>query len=118
MEIYSLIRSFTNYIVKVKKQSVLFFYNTDCKMIIKYLYLLNSYIFTHNKNFYIRFITLQGFPTATLLGGMLLFTMLPAPITTLSPIVTPGSTTTFPPIHTLLPTFIGFAYSNPSFLCL
>lgn len=62
------------------------------------------------------FITLQGFPTATTFGGISLFTILPAPITTLSPIVTPGSTITFPPIHTLFPTFIGFAYSNPLFL--
>ena len=65
---------------------------------------------------YISFITLQGFPTATLFDGISLFTILPAPITTLSPIVTPGSTTTFPPIHTLFPTLIGFAYSNPLFL--
>ena len=42
---------------------------------------------------------------------MSLVTTLPAPITVLSPIVTPGSTVTFPPIHTLLPTVIGFADS-------
>ena len=29
----------------------------------------------------------------------------------------PGSTTTFPPIHTLLPTVIGLAYSRPLFRC-
>ena len=33
-----------------------------------------------------------------------------------NPIVTPGITQTFPPIQTLLPTLIGFAYSNPLFL--
>ena len=57
--------------------------------------------------------TLQGFPTATTFDGISLFTILPAPMITLSPIVTPGSTTTFPPIHTLFPTLIGLAYSNP-----
>ena len=36
------------------------------------------------------FITLHGFPTATVLDGISLFTTLPAPITTLFPIVTPG----------------------------
>ena len=51
-----------------------------------------------------------------ILDGISLFTTLPAPITTLSPIVTPGSTITFPPIHTLFPTFIGLAYSSPLFL--
>ena len=66
--------------------------------------------------YYNSFITLQGTPTATTFDGISLFTTLPAPITTLSPIVTPGSTTTFPPIHTLFPTFIGLAYSNPLFL--
>ena len=62
------------------------------------------------------FITLQGFPTATEFDGISFVTILPAPITTLSPILTPGRTTTFPPIHTLFPTSIGFAYSNPLFL--
>ena len=66
--------------------------------------------------YYNCFITLQGFPTATTFDGISLFTTLPAPIIVLSPIVTPGSTITFPPIHTLFPTFIGFAYSNPLFL--
>ena len=65
---------------------------------------------------YIFFITLHGIPTAILLDGISLFTTLPAPITTLSPIFTPGSTITFPPIHTLFPILIGFAYSNPLFL--
>ena len=72
--------------------------------------------FINCKFYYNCFITLQGFPTATTFDGISLFTTLPAPITVLSPIVTPGSTITFPPIHTLFPTFIGFAYSNPLFL--
>ena len=50
---------------------------------------------------------MHGLPTATTLGGIDLVTTLPAPITELSPIVTPGRTTTFPPNHTLLPTVIG-----------
>lgn len=53
------------------------------------------------------FITLQGFPTAIELAGILLFTTLPAPIVTLSPIVTPGRILAPAPIHTLLPIFIG-----------
>ena len=40
---------------------------------------------------------------------------LPAPITQLSPIVTPGTTMTLPPIHTLWLTVMGFAYSSPAF---
>ena len=58
---------------------------------------------------------LQGLPTATTLDGISFTTTLPAPIVTLSPIVIPGKTVTFPPIHTLFPTFIGFAYSSPLF---
>ena len=63
----------------------------------------------------ISFITLHGFPTATILDGISFTTTLPTPIVTLSPIVTPGKTVIFPPIHTLFPTFIGFAYSSPLF---
>ena len=59
---------------------------------------------------------MQGFPTATTFEGMFFVTMLPAPITTLSPIVTPPITVTLPPNQTLSPTVIGFAYSNPLFL--
>ena len=59
---------------------------------------------------------LQGLPYAIELSGMSFVTTLPAPIVTLLPIVTPGSTTTFPPNHTLLPTLIGFTYSKPLFL--
>ena len=80
--------------------------------------LITLYIisYTNYRSYFISFITLHGFPTATLFDGISLFTTLPAPITTLSPMVTPGRTTTFPPIHTLFPTLIGFAYSNPLFL--
>ena len=64
------------------------------------------------------FITLHGFPTAITFDGISFVTTLPAPIIVLSPIVTPGSTITFPPNQTLLPTVIGLAYSSPLFLCL
>ena len=65
---------------------------------------------------YISFIILQGFPYAITFEGISCVTTLPAPIITLSPMVTPGRTVTFPPIHTLFPTMIGFAYSKPLFL--
>ena len=61
-------------------------------------------------------IILQGFPTATTFDGMFLVTTLPAPIDTLSPMVTPPIIFTPPPIQTLLPIVIGFAYSKPLFL--
>ena len=50
-------------------------------------------------------ITLAGFPAATLSDGIFFVTTLPAPITTLSPIVTPGSIILSAPIKTLLPIF-------------
>ena len=62
--------------------------------------------------------TLQGFPNAVTFDGISLVTTDPAPIVILSPIVTPGKIQTFPPIHTLLPIVIFFAYSNPEFLTL
>ena len=49
-------------------------------------------------------------------AGISFVTMLPAPITVLSPIVTPESTVTFPPNQTLLPTVIGCAVSLPVIL--
>ena len=57
--------------------------------------------------------TRQGLPTATLLAGMSRVTTLPAPMTQLSPMVTPGKTVQLPPNQTLLPTVIGFANSTP-----
>ncbi len=51
--------------------------------------------------------TLQGFPTAIESDGISLATMEPAPITTLSPIVTPGSITELVPTKTLFPIIIG-----------
>ena len=57
--------------------------------------------------------TLQGLPTAMEFAGISFITTLPAPITQLSPIVTPGITHTFPPNQTLFPTFIGLANSRP-----
>ena len=59
---------------------------------------------------------LQGFPKAVTLEGISLVTTEPAPIVTLSPIVTPGHMQTLPPIHTLFPIFIFFPNSNPLFL--
>ena len=60
-------------------------------------------------------ITLQGFPTAIELLGIFFVTILPEPITTLSPIVMPGFIIAPPPIQTLLPIVIGKAYSSPVF---
>ena len=59
-------------------------------------------------------ITLHGFPNAITPDGISFVTTLPAPITVLLPIVTPGSTVTFAPIHTSSPTVIGNAISSPS----
>ena len=53
--------------------------------------------------------TRQGTPTATTFSGMDLDTTLPAPITELSPMVTPARTVVPAPIQTLLPILIGFA---------
>ncbi|RBP90019.1 hypothetical protein DFO70_110125 [Cytobacillus firmus] len=39
----------------------------------------------------------------------------PDAITALSPAITPGFITALPPIHTLFPIVIGFAYSLPEF---
>ena len=64
---------------------------------------------------YSSLITLQGFPTAMVFDGISFVTTLPAPMTTLLPIVTPLKTVTFPPNQTLFPTVIGFAYSIPLF---
>jgi len=47
--------------------------------------------------------TRHGLPAATTLAGISFVTTLPEPITELSPIVTPGFMTTFPPIQTLFP---------------
>ena len=61
--------------------------------------------------------TLHGTPTATTFDGIDFLTTLPAPITVLSPIVTPASIVEPAPIQTLLPIVIGFAISSPFFLC-
>lgn len=49
------------------------------------------------------FMIRAGFPTATLLSGMSWVTTLPAPMTTLLPIVTPGRITEPAPTNVLLP---------------
>ena len=74
-----------------------------------------DYLF-HHIVFLIVLITLHGLPTARELSGISFTTTLPAPMTQLSPIVTPGTTVTLAPNHTLLPTRIGLAYSSPRFL--
>ena len=56
--------------------------------------------------------TLAGIPATKLLGGTSFVTTAPAAITEPSPIVTPGVTTTLPPIHILFPIVIGSANSN------
>ena len=53
--------------------------------------------------------TRAGTPAANELAGMLLVTTLPAPMTQLSPIVTPGHTTTFAPNQQSLPMVTGLA---------
>lgn len=58
-------------------------------------------------------ITLQGFPAANTPDGISLVTRLPAPITVLSPIVTPGRIVTFEVTHTLLPIVTGLAMTVP-----
>ena len=57
-------------------------------------------------------ITRQGTPAAKLLGGMSRVTTLPAPITQLSPMVTPGQTVTDAPNQQLLPMWTGFAQQS------
>src|SRR5215212_11213602 len=51
--------------------------------------------------------TRAGFPTAITSAGMCRVTIEPAPITLLSPMVTPGQTMTPPPSHTLSPMAMG-----------
>ena len=51
-------------------------------------------------------IILHGFPAATVLDGISLFTILPAPMITLSPIVTFGRITDLQPIKQFLPILI------------
>ena len=52
-----------------------------------------------------------GLPATTTPEGISLTTTLPAPMVTLSPMVTPGSIVTEPPIQTLLPIVTGCAHS-------
>ena len=58
--------------------------------------------------------TRQGLPTATTPAGISLVTTDPAPMTLLSPMVTPGQMTTLPPIQTLLPMRTGLPNSTPA----
>ena len=72
---------------------------------------------------YIFLIILQGFPKASTLAGMDLVTTLPAPIVTLSPMVTPGNMMLPPPIQTLFPIVTGAVFdtangNSPSMLLL
>lgn len=60
----------------------------------------------NNKKIYVqifRRMTLQGTPQATTLSGISFVTTLPAPITVLFPMVTPGIIIAPPPIQTLFP---------------
>ena len=59
---------------------------------------------------------LAGTPATTQLSGTSFVTTAPAAITELFPTVTPDNIWTPPPIQTLLPIIIGFAYSRPLFL--
>ena len=69
----------------------------DCTYVLSQHFFLSSSVIGR--------ITLHGFPTATLSEGISFTTTLPAPITTLLPIVTPGITCTPAPNHTLFPYF-------------
>lgn len=53
---------------------------------------------------------MHGFPTATTSEGKSFVTMLPAPTTTLSPIVIPGRIIAPAPIKQFLPICIGILY--------
>src|SRR5215510_13004369 len=53
----------------------------------------------------------HGFPAANTPSGMSLVTTLPAPMTALEPIFTPGQITAPPPTHTSDPISMGLAYS-------
>ena len=57
--------------------------------------------------------TLQGLPTATTPEGMSFTTTLPAPMTVLEPMVTPGRMVTSPPSQTLSPSVMGLHSSSP-----
>lgn len=60
--------------------------------------------------------TLQGFPTAMLFGGIFFVTTLPVQIVEPSPISTPGRIITPPPSQQSLPILIGLALPIPVFL--
>ena len=55
-----------------------------------------------------------GFPAATQLAGMSFVTTEPAPMTTLSPMVTPGRMQAFPPIQTFSPMVMAALQQFPS----
>ena len=61
---------------------------------------------------------LQGTPHAKTFAGTLRVTTLPAPITALSPIVSPGQMIAPAAIHTLLPIVIGAQSSVYALLCI
>lgn len=56
--------------------------------------------------------TLQGLPAAITSSGMSFAMTLPAPITFLFPMVTPGQMTALPPTQTSSHVVTGFAYSS------
>ena len=57
--------------------------------------------------------TRQGLPAATTPAGISLVTTLPAPMMQPSPMVTPISTVTFAPSHTLSPMVMGSDTTRP-----
>src|SRR5690625_1163749 len=79
---------------------------------------LNPYYEIHYSKFLLLYISiclinLAGLPPTTTLSCTSLVTTAPDAITTLFPTVTPGFMMALPPIHTLFPNVIGFAYSFP-----
>ena len=63
------------------------------------------------------FTALHGTPMASIPAGISSVTTLPAAMTALSPMVTPGQICTPMPIQTLLPMVTGLAYSSPALRC-
>ena len=57
--------------------------------------------------------TRQGLPKASTPAGTSLVTMLPAPMTAFSPMVTPGRMTLPAPTHTPAPMVTGLLYCRP-----
>ena len=112
---------FTNIFMQKTDLKKLFLHTMKCS-VSKGLASFSQFFNRHFMNLFLAFyilspvagrIILQGFPAAKTSEGIFLVTTLPAPMTVLSPIFTPGQITTLPPSHTSFPIVIGLAYSTP-----